>query len=173
MNTDKLNKWLTLCANFGVLVGIILVALEINQANKTTYAEMVNNHNDRWITIDHSWQDAGFAAAWAKAVENPEALTVAEMIQLSGHLYAYLDHLNSYRRLEELGVLSAEATSFEDFVAKNTKVFFGNQFAQTWWQENKAIYGEPFVSIVDAQLAQVPANSDLKYFERLGTTRSE
>ena len=34
MNSDRLNRWLTLGANVGVLVGLIFVALEIRQANK-------------------------------------------------------------------------------------------------------------------------------------------
>ncbi|MDA1371797.1 MAG: hypothetical protein O2971_13690 [Proteobacteria bacterium] len=34
MNMDKINKWLTLVANIGVLVGIIFLSLEINQSNR-------------------------------------------------------------------------------------------------------------------------------------------
>ena len=31
MNFDKLNQWLSLCANLGVLLGIIFLAVELNQ----------------------------------------------------------------------------------------------------------------------------------------------
>jgi len=34
MDTDRLNKWLTLAANIGVLVGIVFLALEVRQANR-------------------------------------------------------------------------------------------------------------------------------------------
>ena len=33
MDTEKLNRWLTLGANFGVLVGIIFLAIEVSQNN--------------------------------------------------------------------------------------------------------------------------------------------
>ena len=49
--------------------------------------------------MDMSWQDAEFAEAWAKAMENNEELTRSEMIQVSGHLWAFIDQLNSARRL--------------------------------------------------------------------------
>ena len=34
MDTDKLNKWLSLSANVGVLVGIVFLAVEIRQNSK-------------------------------------------------------------------------------------------------------------------------------------------
>lgn len=76
MHADRTNKWLTLGANLGVLAGIILVAFEINQASRTSNAEMIDSFQDRWIAMDMSWQDAEFAAAWAKAMDNPEELSL-------------------------------------------------------------------------------------------------
>lgn len=42
MNVGKLNDWLTLCANVGVLVGILFLIFELQQANRiaTTTAEV-------------------------------------------------------------------------------------------------------------------------------------
>lgn len=39
MNSDKLNKWLTLVANFGVVVGLIVVVLELRQTQVIMSAE--------------------------------------------------------------------------------------------------------------------------------------
>jgi hypothetical protein len=33
MNLDKLNRWLSLLANLGVLVGLIFLIAELNQSN--------------------------------------------------------------------------------------------------------------------------------------------
>ena len=42
MNMEKLNHWLTLTANIGVLIGIVFLASEINQSNRigTNSAEL-------------------------------------------------------------------------------------------------------------------------------------
>ena len=39
MDFDKLNQWLSLCANLGVLLGIIFLAIEMNQKGFTVIAD--------------------------------------------------------------------------------------------------------------------------------------
>ncbi|MGB5344569.1 MAG: hypothetical protein WBN23_00240 [Woeseia sp.] len=39
MNADKMNRWLTLGANFGVLVGLLLLVLELNQNREMMRAQ--------------------------------------------------------------------------------------------------------------------------------------
>ena len=43
MDADRLNKWLTLGANLGVLVGLILLILEIDQNRQATQAQTRND----------------------------------------------------------------------------------------------------------------------------------
>lgn len=57
MNVDKLNKWLALIANVGVLIGILFLILELQQSNRialvSTEIETRNNFaalNDLMIT---------------------------------------------------------------------------------------------------------------------------
>ena len=38
MNTDRLNRWLTLFANLGVVAGLVFLAVELNQNTKATIA---------------------------------------------------------------------------------------------------------------------------------------
>jgi len=46
MNLEKVNSWLALIANVGVIVGIVFLALEINQSNRqaqsATYQSRIN-----------------------------------------------------------------------------------------------------------------------------------
>jgi hypothetical protein len=42
MSADKINKWLTLGANIAVVIGIILVALQINQNNRMMRSQTRN-----------------------------------------------------------------------------------------------------------------------------------
>ncbi len=41
MNLDQVNKWLTLVANFGVIGGLVLVAMQMNLAT-----EAINQQSD-------------------------------------------------------------------------------------------------------------------------------
>jgi hypothetical protein len=43
MDSDRINRWLTLGANVGVLVGIILLVLELNQNSVLMRAQIFND----------------------------------------------------------------------------------------------------------------------------------
>jgi hypothetical protein len=167
LDEDKVNRWLSLGANLGVLAGLILVAFEINQATLTTRADMISNFQDRWVAMDMSWQDAEFAAAWAKAMENSEELSRSEMIQVSGHLWAFIDHVNSNRRLWELGVFDESMVTPATIISGNANIFFGNEFAQLWWEENKKDFNPELVMLIDAEIEGLPTTYDLEYYERI------
>jgi hypothetical protein len=145
LNADKINKWLVLGANVGVLIGIILVVLEIRQATITTNAEMVSNHQNRWVEISLSMQNAEFAEAWAKAMQDHDELSVSEMIQVSGFLWAFIDQLHSNQRLWQLGV----------------------EFAQSWWAENKANINPQLATILDQEIENTARSENLETYERI------
>jgi hypothetical protein len=167
LNTDKVNKWLVLGANVGVLVGLILVAFELHQSTVTTRAEMISDFQDRWVAMDMSWQEAEFAAAWAKAIENPEELTTAEMIQLSGQLWAFIDHLNSIRRMWELGVFEEPLPTLETVIAGNVDVFFGNAFAQAWWAEYERESTSPLTALMAPEIAKISVTHDRDFYQEI------
>lgn len=45
MNFDKLNQWLTLLANFGVLVGIFALVIELDQSSKLAAVDAYQTRN--------------------------------------------------------------------------------------------------------------------------------
>ena len=50
MNADSLNKWLTLGANIGVVVGLILLLFELNQNSDLLRAQIHQARSDTWVT---------------------------------------------------------------------------------------------------------------------------
>ena len=51
MDEDKVNKWLTLGANIGVLIGIIFLAVEIRQNTEMTRAQITQSRADAAIAL--------------------------------------------------------------------------------------------------------------------------
>ena len=49
MDTDRINRWLTLTANFGVIVSLLFLAYEINQSTKATIAAASQGLTDQSI----------------------------------------------------------------------------------------------------------------------------
>lgn len=85
MDTDRVNRWLTLGANLGVLVGIALLVVELRQ------------NNENLIAQERSAYNAGFSEIWGMAAEDSqlaeilgkelagESLTRGEFVQLSAY----------------------------------------------------------------------------------------
>ena len=58
MKLTKLNDWLTLAANIGVIAGIVFLAMEINQSNKVTIAA---TYQARISEIENSYQNTALS----------------------------------------------------------------------------------------------------------------
>jgi len=58
MNADRINRWLTLGANFGVLVGIILLVAELNRNSTLMRAQIFNERATQGIELFMSVADS-------------------------------------------------------------------------------------------------------------------
>lgn len=67
MNLDKLNQWLSLLANLGVLVGLIFLIAELNQANRIAVYTAESTRRTQFLDMNTS------------RIENPEI--IAKLMQ--------------------------------------------------------------------------------------------
>jgi len=86
MNSDGLNQWLTLAANFGVLVGIVFLALEIRQNTDHLALQLeFAVPTQKIFEINRDLMDPSVAKILAKSIETPAELTFEEgLIASSG-----------------------------------------------------------------------------------------
>ena len=164
MKKIELGQAITILANVGVLAGLILVALQIQQNTVLVRAELISNATDAWIDIDASKQSENFASVLAKSIENPQELTSAEIIELDGYLFTYLDQLLRDRLLYDLGVFDDPP---EDLVRGSIKDYFGNEFARAWWAEAKSKWPADVVELIDREMETVSVNQDMEQIERI------
>jgi hypothetical protein len=54
MDTDRLNRWLTLIANIGVIIGIAFLIVEIDQANRIARYSAENARRSQFMEINSS-----------------------------------------------------------------------------------------------------------------------
>jgi hypothetical protein len=86
VNTDKINKWLTLAANIAVVAGIVFLALELNQNSRMMHAQTRNAITGAILDFQFNAETSGLREVAVKANIDPSSLTAAEA-QKVGQLY--------------------------------------------------------------------------------------
>ncbi len=97
MDSDKLNRWLTLGANIGVLVGIILLAAELNQNSAMIRAQTRNELSNSIVELlSNSAGNAELAGIMRRASAGEE-LTPDEYLQFrerQGAMFRYWENVH-------------------------------------------------------------------------------
>ncbi len=85
MDTDRLNRWLTLGANVGVLIGIVWLVVEVRQNNENLIAQSQATYHASWQDVwGMAAEDSGLAEILGKEIGG-ESLTRAEFVQLAAY----------------------------------------------------------------------------------------
>jgi len=116
MNTENLNRWLTLCANIGVVIGIIFLALELQQNNELLQSQAQETQAlsiQNATTLDQDFllviaADPVLAETWSTYLRTPETLTAVERLQASFLMGSLLRRLEGVYLQKHLGSLSEE-----------------------------------------------------------------
>ena len=90
MDSERFGRGLSLTANFGLLVGLILVAVEVQQNSELVRMQLINDGN---IALNQVWSvlmGENPTASIAKSIETPEEMTYAEYMVVDAYLFTSL-----------------------------------------------------------------------------------
>jgi len=98
MDTDRVNRWLSLLANVGVIAGIIFLAVEIQQSNRIAIASAeIDVRNGLAAGNRDNYLDSDFAELMMKVGDSSVELTAAD----EWRVYHYLiEGLNVWLAIE-------------------------------------------------------------------------
>ena len=107
MNFDKLNQWLSLAANLGVLAGIIFVGLELSQTQISMEAQSSTTRAEMTIENRRYFSDNQLNVVLRKIPENQE-ISISELASLQTWYIVVLRQIENLHYQHELGVLDEE-----------------------------------------------------------------
>jgi len=128
---DRLNRWLTLGANLGVLLGLVLLAVEVRQNAALTRAAMDLQKNDLLVQVELSIGKREMAEVWVKAIRTPESLTDAEARMVESHLVSQMLQWDQLLQMESAGLVSHDRV--RQHIVNTAPFYFGSRFAKNWW----------------------------------------
>ena len=165
MNMDRVNKWLTLVANFGVILGLVLVAMQMKLAT-----EAINQQSDIELSRGIAEGELAFmgestATAWAVALFNPAQLDEVQI----GQVWAYLNNTLLFVQqtwLSNRAGMASDSTWERARAMGATYLNFGA--ARIWWEEYKWGFDQDFAKEIDLALAKNdPSNNVVEVTRRM------
>jgi hypothetical protein len=151
---DKINRWVTLVANIGVVAGIFFLAIELRQANLATRIAARDSASQGHIDFMGDTLDSTvLAVARQKAVTNEE-LTDLELGQLTQFHARRWRHYERVYYLYQYGVLSEqEWEGFKNGIMRAMNGPSGYwEISRSQWQSGKPLLSKQFVEYVDTEM---------------------
>ena len=142
MNSRLLN-WIQVIANIGIIGGLILVGIQMQQNERLLKIQLLNQFNDSWAAYETAVGGEDLAKIWAKSIETPEQLTLAEMRAMESLLYVPLVQWINLYRLHETGISHGNEWKVE--VGTNAGYFYGSEYGRAWWKISRENLEPPFL----------------------------
>ena len=153
MDYSQLNEWLTLAANFAVLVGIIFLIVEIKQnteLHKSDSRKAIVSNDQASLLVALDNHDI------FKKLGEPGVLSAADQYRLS-FIFALDLRNREFEYFQYKGGSLDEATwqSYKDLILMN----HATERGRIWWEKvGKGIVNTKFGEMVDQMLVENPDN---------------
>ena len=132
MITNRIKQWLDLLASIAVVVGLLLVAYEVQQANTLAAAQTENAIYEGWEALSMAEIETGINALNARSLANPASLSEAEVADIGSWLVAVISlYQRNGRLFHEYGLAT---DPFYETVGRD---YFDGPIARAWFEENE------------------------------------
>jgi len=165
----KRTSWKEIAESIGILAivaSLVFVGMQMRQDRLLARAALGAGSFESLASLRLELTDSEFASTYAKALERPEQLTIAERLQINGYLdaFTYLVTRDCYLKEREVFV------ECEIIVREYGPIFFGNRYAQAWWklQDRKRMSFLP--SWVDTEIAAIDPELNLRLLQAVEET---
>lgn len=158
MKLDNLNRWLTLLANLGVLGGIVLLAIEVQQTTEAQQARLRFDQNERSTeVIEEYFRNPQLAAAYVKLV-NQEPLTREEAFILSALALRVFRSLEWIHEEAQRNGVERDPGDLRDLFYHSALGGYDFPFLVFYWDENKAGVSPDFRQWVEENIIDQAAS---------------
>lgn len=155
MKLDEVNGWLTLVANIGVLIGVFLVASELNQNQLAMQAQTRSDISETSVDILLRWSEN---PTLIEAFDNRNA---CEELERTDYLILQRALAARYRHWENTYYQYRQGLYSETEFEGDLGVWGGataRPAGREYWESEKDDFSPEFVEFIDNQLREFPDN---------------
>ena len=157
----KTTNWKDVAESVGIaaiVASLVFVGLQMRQDHVIARSELAAGSFESIAALRLEMTGPEFAATYAKMLQSPEQLTVAEQLQVNAYLDAAKLLIIRECYLYERGIF----TECSIFVREYGPYFFGNSYAQSWWRLQSPRELSFLPSWVDDEISSIDPEYNLK-----------
>ena len=160
----QVDKIVGTLANLGVIVGLVLVAYQINQAIEITRAQMINDYYIADMQLEMKMMGENPGESFAKAVFDDDALTQQDLAVLDRYFNYGMVQLTRLREMQELGYVSeTDLQKRIDYLGWH----LGNPAGRRWWEEYKKDNSDELIQAVENMLRERPIGENRRMLDAI------
>ena len=148
MDMARINPWLNLAANIGVIAGLVLVAVQINQNTEITKAQIANDYFLADMNLELAMMGDDPASSWVKAVYSPDEITQYDAAILDRYFNYGVVQISRLEEMHELGLAPDDWQERVNYLSWH----LGNEVGRRWWEYSKGGWPEDVIQRVDDRL---------------------
>ena len=132
MDFSKLNHWLQVSANIGIVLGLVLVGVQLKQNSDLTRIQMLYEESQRAVNLELQVVGERGAEVWAKSIEDPENMTLEEIRIMEALLWSFIEVQRGTYRLATLGLI--EDADWKQRVQSEVSFWLADRYSRAWWE---------------------------------------
>ena len=130
--TDRISRWLTIGANIGVVIGLVVLIVEIRQNAALTRVATEQAMNELMASTEFHLAQPEQSAAWVKSYMAPETMTDVDIKMNEAALISLLMQWDSAFQMERSGLRTRGEV--ERLIRNTAPFYFGPRFGKTWFE---------------------------------------
>ena len=151
MNAEKVNTWLSLSANIGVVIGLGLLGFEISQNTEMMQAQMNQSRTDTAVSQQEATYNSDYMPALFVKADKGEQFSDEESLRYSAYFRAYNRNMDNQLWQYNQGFLGENIPRSIKGGARAR--IAGNSLGLELWEIQKYSYTDEYVAFVEEAIA--------------------
>ena len=153
MSAEKVNRWLSLGANIGVVIGLVLLIIEIGQNTEMMQAQINQSRTDTAISEQQAVFNSDYIPALVAKRDKGEPFSEQEMIR-------YRTYFRSGNRNQDNNLWQYNQGFLGENIPRSIRGFAravigGSEIGITTWDSQKYSYTDEYVPFVEDAIADL------------------
>ena len=153
MKVESLNKWLTLGANIGVVIGLALLIVELRQNTEMMQSQIHQSRTDTALAEQHATYNSDYMPAIIVKARNGEKLSDEEMVRYVTYFRAFNRNQDNNLWQYNRGLLSPNTPRSVRGAVRT--VVGAHKLGIEMWERQKHSFTDEYVAFVEESIADL------------------